>query len=85
MGFLTNLLSFPLTGPVKGIMWIAETIQDEAEKQFYGEDAIRAQLTEMELKMELGEISEEAYMEAETILLQRLKIARERRAARTSQ
>ena len=84
MGLLIDLLTFPVMGPIKGIVWIAETIQDEADKQFYGEDAVRAQLMELEVKMDLGEISEEAYTEAETVLLQRLKIARDRRAAQTS-
>ena len=84
MGLLIDLLTFPVMGPIKGLVWIAETIQDEADKQFYGEDAVRAQLMELEVKMDLGEISEEAYTEAETVLLQRLKIARERRAAQTA-
>ena len=84
MGLLMDLLTFPVTGPIKGLVWIAETIQDEAEKQFFSEEAIRAQLMELEMKFELGEISEEAYTEAETVLLQRLKAARDRRAAQTS-
>ena len=84
MGLL-DLLMFPLMGPIKGVVWIAETIQDEAEKQYYGEDAIRAQLMELELKMDMGEISEEAFTEAETDLLQRLKISRDRQAAQISE
>ena len=84
MGLL-DLLMFPLMGPIKGVVWIAETIQDEAEKQYYGEDAIRAQLMELELKMDMGEISEEAFTEAETDLLQRLKISRDRQSAQISE
>ncbi len=84
MGFLIDLLTFPVTGPIKGLVWIAETIQDEADKQFFGEDAIRAQLIELEMKLDLGEISDDVYSEAETVLLQRLKIARDRRAAQTA-
>jgi hypothetical protein len=84
MGLLMNLLTFPVTGPIKGLVWIAETIQDEADKQFFSEESIRAQLMELEMKIDLGEISEDVYTEAETMLLQRLKIARDRRAAQTS-
>ena len=81
MGFLINLLTFPVTGPIKGVVWIAEKVAEEADKKLYDEDAIRGQLMELELRYDLEEISEEEYLEAEEILLERLRIIRERKAA----
>ena len=84
MGLLMDLLTFPVMGPIKGLVWIAETIHDEADKQFFSEEAILAQLMELEVKLDLGEINDDVYSEAETVLLQRLKIGRDRRAAQTA-
>ncbi len=81
MGFLMDLLTLPLTGPLKGMVWIAEKVNEQAEKELYGEDALRGKLTELELRYDLGEISEEEYLAAEEALLARLKIIRERQAA----
>jgi len=81
MGFLTNLLTFPVTGPIKGIIWIAEKVAEQAESELYNEEKVRGQLMELELRYDLGEISEEEYLEAEKALLERLKMIRERQAA----
>jgi hypothetical protein len=73
-----DILPLPAQLPIRGVLWIAEKIQEEAEKQFFGEEAIRRALTELELKLDLGEISEEDYLAQEEPLLARLKVARER-------
>ena len=80
MGFLIDLLTFPVLGPIKGVIWIAEKVAEQAEKELYDEDAVRGQLMELELRYDLGEISEEEYLEAEEALLERLRIIRERQA-----
>ena len=82
MGWLTDLLTFPVSAPVKTMLWVAETLTEQAENELYSADKIRAQLTELELKLDLGEISESEYEEVEEILLERLKIARQRLAER---
>ncbi len=80
MGFLIDLLTFPVLGPIKGVIWIAEKVAEQVEKELYDEDAVRGQLMELELRYDLGEISEEEYLEAEEALLERLRIIRERQA-----
>ena len=82
MGFLTNLLTFPVMGPIKGVVWIAEKVNEQVEKELYDEDAVRGKLMELELRLDLGEISEEEYLEAEEVLLERLRIIRERQASK---
>ena len=81
MSFLIDLLTFPVMGPIKGVTWIAEKVGEQAEKEIYNEDAVRGQLMELELRFDLGEISEEEYIEAEVALLRRLTMIRERQAA----
>ena len=54
---------------------------EQAEKELYDEDKVRGQLMELEVRYDLGEISEEEYMAAEEALLERLRVIRERQAA----
>lgn len=78
MGLITGLLTLPLA-PVRGVTWIAEVLEEEAERQLYDEDAIRRELAELEWAEE-DEISPEERYAREEDLLERLRIARERRA-----
>ena len=78
MGILFKLLAFPVTGPINGIVWIAEKIAEQAENELYDADKVRGQLMELELLLDMDEISEEAYLEAEEELLARLRIILER-------
>jgi len=81
VGWLIDLLTFPLMGPVKGVVWIAEKIAEQADKELYSEEAVRGKLLELELRYDLGEISEEEYLEGEETLLRLLRAARERQEA----
>jgi len=56
-------------------------VTEQAEKELYDEDKVRGQLMELEVRYDLGEISEEEYMAAEEALLERLRVIRERQAA----
>jgi len=71
MGLLTGLLTLPLA-PVRGVVWLAEVLRDEAEQQLYDPVAIRRQLARVDDARRSGELSEEAAAEAENVLLERL-------------
>jgi gas vesicle protein GvpG len=71
VGLISGLLLLPLA-PVRGTVWIAERILEQAELEFHDEGTIRAQLMEIERAREAGEISDEDAAEAEDILLERL-------------
>jgi len=81
MGILLNLLAFPVSGPIKGIAWIARNIKEQAEREYYDEDAVRSQLLEIELRRDRGEIGEDEYLAAQDQLLERLQLIQERREA----
>jgi hypothetical protein len=82
VGLITGLLTLPLA-PVRGTVWLAERIQEQAEAELYDEDAIRAQLMDIDAAREAGEIGEEEATQAEDELLERLIAAREMGADRT--
>lgn len=77
MGPLGSLLTFPLTGPLRGLLWVAEQLHEQARRELYDPERIRRQLTELELQLDLGQISEEEYEAAETALLEQLRHLRE--------
>lgn len=82
MGLITGLLTLPLA-PVRGTVWLAERIQEQAEQELYDEGAIRSQLMEIEAARQAGEIDEEVATRAEDALLERLIAARALGADRT--
>jgi hypothetical protein len=75
VGLITGLLTFPLA-PVRGTIWIAEQVLEQAESELNDEDVIRAQLMEIDRAREAGEIGEAEAEEAEDILVARLIAAR---------
>jgi len=82
VGLITGLLTLPLA-PVRGTVWLAERIQEQAEGELYDESAIRAQLMEIEEAREAGEIDGEEATLMEDALVERLIAARAMRGERT--
>ena len=75
MGLISGLVLLPLA-PVRGTVWIAEKLYEQAETELYDERTIRAQLIEIDAALQAGEIDEQTAAEAEDILLERLIAAR---------
>ena len=71
MGLITGLLTLPLA-PVRGTVWLAERIQEQAEREYYDESAIRAGLQEIEEARAAGEGDERELDETEDALIERL-------------
>ena len=71
MGILTGLLTLPLA-PVRGTVWIAERLLEEAERQRRDARAIEAALVEAEAAYERGELTADELDEIEDELLGRL-------------
>ena len=75
MGLLTGLLGLPLA-PMRGVVWLAEQIRQQAEDQYYDPARIRAQLERLDEARRAGELSEQECAELENELLQRLMTRR---------
>ena len=76
MSLLGGILSAPLVGPIKGVLWIVQTLAEHAERELYDEGNIRKDLAALEQRYELGSITAEEYDRGETELLERLNQAR---------
>lgn len=74
MGLLTGLLLLPLA-PVRGTVWLAEQLAEQAARELDDERVIRRQLADVERRYELGELSEDELALIEDELLERLRQA----------
>ncbi len=72
MGLISDLLLFPVTGPVRGFQFILEQIKAEADAQLLDEGRVQAELMNLNLRYDAGDIAEEEYLEGEAYLLDRL-------------
>ena len=71
MGLFTSLVMLPLA-PVNGVIWIARQLEEQANRELYSPESIRGQLDELQRAYEASEITEEEFLEAEDLLLDRL-------------
>ncbi len=61
-----------LLAPLKGVVWIAQKLENLVQKELTDADNIKERLMGLQLRFELDEISEEEYNKQEKELLLRL-------------
>lgn len=76
---LDDLLLLPIKGPIAGFRWIMKTIQTMADEELMNDQPWKERLIELQMRLELGEISEEEYGREEAIVFQALRDIRARR------
>ena len=75
MGMITGLLTLPLA-PVRGVVWIAEILHEQAMSELYDEETIMRHLTEIELAHGAGAMEQDEYERQADALLERLQEVR---------
>lgn len=71
MGLISGLVTWPLA-PVRGVAWIAEQVQAEAERQWNDPALIQQQLDDLDEQRRAGTIDEDEAQAREEELVQRL-------------
>ncbi len=61
-----------LSLPFRGLLRIFEEVADRAEKELYDEDAVKAELTDIYMRLEAGSLTEEEFDRREAELVERL-------------
>jgi hypothetical protein len=74
MFMIDDILLFPVTG----FKFILGQIQKVADRELNDDTLIKEQLLELQMRLELEEISDEEYTEREAELFARLRVIRER-------
>jgi len=85
MSFVFGLLMSPILGPAKGVHWLAKKVAEAAEGELLDEDRVRGELLELQMRLEMDEITEEEYERQERRLMEQLNAIREAKAERRQQ
>ena len=75
MGLLTDVLLLPIMGPVRGLTFIAEQVKEQADAEldpWRRAEQVQAELIELSVRRDLGQISEDEYVAQEAALLEQL-------------
>lgn len=72
-----------LTAPFRGLLRVFEEVAERAEHELYNEDAVRAELTDLYLKLEAGALGEDEFARREADLVERLEQIEQRQRRRS--
>lgn len=78
---LDDLLLLPIKGPIAGFRWVMSTIQKMADEELMNDQPWKERLIELQMRLELGEITEEQYVVEEAEVFQALRDIRARKEA----
>ena len=73
MLLIDDLLLLPFKAPVSGFRWVMKQIQTMADNELMDDQVWKERLIELQMKLELGEVSEEDYAVQEAEIFQRLR------------
>jgi Gas vesicle protein G len=79
MGLLSDLLLLPVTGPVRGLRFIAEQVKEQVDAErdpARRAEQVQAELIRLSVRRDLGQISAHEYAAQEAALLAQLNALR---------
>jgi hypothetical protein len=76
MGILKHLLFWPVTGPLFLADFSLGKVQGVVREELTDDTRIKAELMELQLKLELGDIDDDEYVAQEAALMQQLREVR---------
>ena len=72
MSILLDILAAPLMGPLKLTQWVGEKIKEVVDQESGDEGKVKAELIELQMKLEMGDISQKEYDKKEKEIIDRL-------------
>ena len=76
---LDDILLLPIKGPLAGFRWIMKQIQTMADEELLNDQPWKERLIELQMMLEVGDITEEQYGREEAQVFQALRDIRARR------
>src|SRR3954466_12151041 len=76
MGLISNILLFPISGPVAGIKWSLRKVAQVVDEELTDDTPIKQELMELQMQLELGDIDDAEDVRREADLMQRLRDVR---------
>lgn len=79
MGLLSGLLSLPVASPARGLRFILEQIQDRVDAERLDDRRVEAELLDLNLRHDQGEMDEAEFTAREAELFEELNAIRARK------
>ena len=76
MGLLSNILFWPVTGPIAGIKWSLGKVAQVVDEELTDDTPIKQELMELQMQLELGDIDDDEYRRREAEIMVRLREVR---------
>jgi len=76
---IDDILLLPITGPIAGFRWVMKTIQNMADEELLNDQPWKERLIELQMMLEVGDITEEQYAVEEKQVFTMLREIRARR------
>lgn len=76
MGLLKHLLFWPYTGPRFLTEFALNQVEGVVREELTDDSAVKAELLELQLQLELGDIDDDEYLRREAQLMERLREVR---------
>lgn len=77
MGILKHLLFWPITGPKFLFDFSMDKVHGVVRDELTDDTSVKAELMELQLLLEMGDIDDDEYIRREQLLMQRLREIRE--------
>jgi hypothetical protein len=77
MGILKHLLCWPVTGPLFLTEFSLSKVEGVVKEQLTDDSTVKSELLELQLKLELGDITDDEYVAREAELMKQLREIRE--------
>lgn len=79
MFLIDDILALPFKLPVGGVKWVFKQIQTMVDAELMNDQPWKERLIELQMMLEVGDITEEQYVEEEKVVFQALRDIRARR------
>ena len=76
---LDDILLLPIKGPLAGFRWVMKQIQTMADEELLNDQPWKERLIELQMMLEVGDLTEEQYVREEAVVFQALRDIRARR------
>lgn len=77
MGLLKHLLFWPVTGPTYLARFSLEKVEGAVKTELTDDSAVKRELMELQMQLELGDIDDDEYVEREATIMQRFRQVRQ--------
>ncbi len=82
MGLLANVLLAPIMAPYAGVRFVLNALREQAESESFDvEKALQEELRALNMRLEVGEISEQEFETKEAEVLEKLRASRSEAAS----